>query len=71
MTEAEQQLPSLVEIPPAVQSASVWHSRVKCPSSVNLGGQDWGVAVQETPLLPLVPIAISRQQAFPPQSSGP
>src|SRR5207248_2311381 len=69
-TEARQQVVSSVEIPPAVQSASVWHNRVVEKSGVWFGGHASGDLVQETVGLPLR-MGTWRQHALPPQSAGP
>jgi hypothetical protein len=69
-TEARQHLFSAVEIPPAVQSASVWHNRVVDMSNVWLGGHASGDAPQATVIGPLR-MGIRRQHALPPQSAGP
>src|SRR3954470_15714002 len=69
MTEAWQQRVSLVEMPPAVQSASLRHSRV-VRSGARAGTQALGDEVQTSVVAP-ERSGIVRQQALPPQSCGP
>ena len=69
MTDAWQQRVSLVEMPPAVQSASVWQSRVTW-SRPRTGAQALGDEVQTSVVLP-ERSGMVRQQALPPQSGGP
>ncbi len=70
ITDDGQHLGSLVEARPAVQSASVWQTRVCVYSTVVLGGHASTDEVQKTPGEPRWN-GVWKQQALPLHSWGP